>query len=435
MGKILAIIGRPNVGKSTLFNRLTESRDAIVEPTSGVTRDRHYGKCNWNGIEFSLIDTGGYVEGSDDVFEAEIRKQVEIAIEEADALLFVVDVKEGLNAMDEEVAKFIRRSRKKLFISANKADNYNLIHNAQEFHELGLGDIYPVSAINGSGTGELLDAITEEFKGSKTDPDINLPKFAVVGRPNVGKSSFINMLTGKIRNIVTPVAGTTRDSIFTPYKLYGFDFVLVDTAGLRKKAKVKENIEFYSVLRSVRAIENSDVCFLMVDATQNFESQDLSIFHLIDKNKKGLVILVNKWDLIEKKKNTHIEFENYIRDRISPFRDVPIIFTSVINKQRVFKSLEVSMKVYENRKRKISTSKFNDVMLPIIRAQHPPTGSRNRQVKIKYGVQLPTAYPVFAFYCNHPGEVKEGYKRFLENKIRENFDFTGAPLSVYFRKK
>lgn len=435
MGKILAIVGRPNVGKSTLFNRLTESRDAIVEPTSGVTRDRHYGKCNWNGIEFSLIDTGGYVEGSDDVFETEIRKQVEIAIEEADALLFVVDVKEGLNAMDEEVANFIRRSQKTLFIAANKADNYNLIHDAQEFHAFGLGDIFPVSAINGSGTGELLDAISEEFKGSQPEPDINLPKFTVVGRPNVGKSSFINVLTGKDRNIVTPVAGTTRDSIFTPYKLFGFDFVLVDTAGLRKKAKVRENIEFYSVLRSVRAIENSDVCFLMIDATQTFESQDINIFHLIDKNKKGLVIMVNKWDLVEKKKNTHIEFENHIRERISPFRDVPIIFTSVINKQRIFKALEISMKVYENRKRKISTSKFNDVMLPIIQANHPPSGSRNRQVKIKYAMQLPTAYPAFAFYCNHPGEIKDAYRRFLENKIREKFDFTGAPLSIFFRKK
>ncbi|MCF8236387.1 MAG: ribosome biogenesis GTPase Der [Bacteroidales bacterium] len=435
MGKILAIVGRPNVGKSTLFNRLTESRDAIVEPTSGVTRDRHYGKCNWNGIEFSLIDTGGYVEGSDDVFETEIRKQVEIAIEEADALLFVVDVKEGLNPMDEEVANFIRRSQKTLFIAANKADNYNLIHDAQEFYAFGLGDIFPVSAINGSGTGELLDAISEEFKESQPEPDINLPKFTVVGRPNVGKSSFINVLTGKDRNIVTPVAGTTRDSIFTPYKLFGFDFVLVDTAGLRKKAKVRANIEFYSVLRSVRAIENSDVCFLMIDATQAFESQDINIFHLIDKNKKGLVIMVNKWDLVEKKKNTHIEFENQIRERISPFRDVPIIFTSVINKQRIFKALEISMKVYENRKRKISTSKFNEVMLPVIQANHPPSGSRNRQVKIKYAMQLPTAYPAFAFYCNHPGEIKDAYRRFLENKIREKFDFTGAPLSIFFRKK
>lgn len=435
MSNIVSIVGRPNVGKSTLFNRLTESRQAIVEQTSGVTRDRHYGKSYWNGIDFSVIDTGGYVLGSDDVFEKEIRRQVEIAIDESDVILFVVDSKDGVTGMDKEVADLLRRTKKKTFLVANKADNSKLIADAQEFYELGMEEVFPVSAINGSGTGDLLDELVKELKIEETGNDTELPKFTVVGRPNVGKSSFINALVGADRNIVTPVAGTTRDSVLTHYKQFGFEFILVDTAGLRKKSKVTENIEFYSVLRSVRAIEKSDVCFLMVDATLSFESQDMNILHLIEKNRKGVVILVNKWDLIEKSTGTLKKSDSYIRQRISPFHDVPIIFTSVIKKQRIFKALETSMKIYENRKRKISTAKLNDIMLPIIKDNPPAVGSRNRYIRIKYLTQLPTRYPSFAFFCNFPHELKENYKRFLENKIRENFDFTGVPIQIYFRKK
>ncbi len=435
MSNIVSIVGRPNVGKSTLFNRLTESRQAIVEQTSGVTRDRHYGKSYWNGIDFSVIDTGGYVLGSDDVFEKEIRRQVEIAIDESDVILFVVDSKDGVTGMDKEVADLLRRTKKKTFLVANKADNSKLIADAQEFYELGMEEVFPVSAINGSGTGDLLDELVKELKIEETGNDTELPKFTVVGRPNVGKSSFINALVGADRNIVTPVAGTTRDSVLTHYKQFGFEFILVDTAGLRKKSKVTENIEFYSVLRSVRAIEKSDVCFLMVDATLSFESQDMNILHLIEKNRKGVVILVNKWDLIEKSTGTLKKSDSYIRQRISPFHDVPIIFTSVIKKQRIFKALETSMKIYENRKRKISTAKLNDIMLPIIKDNPPAVGSRNRYIRIKYLTQLPTRYPSFAFFCNFPHELTENYKRFLENKIRENFDFTGVPIQIYFRKK
>ncbi len=435
MGNIVAIVGRPNVGKSTFFNRLVESRQAIVEHTSGVTRDRHYGKTDWNGIEFSVIDTGGYVVGSDDVFEEEIRKQVAFAINEADVIIFMVDVKEGLTGMDEDVANILRKSEKKVFLVVNKVDNNKRLIDANEFYQLGFDKIYCISSINGSGTGDLLDDVVKEFPESKKEEIPDLPKYAVIGRPNVGKSSLINALIGDERNIVTPVAGTTRDSIYTRYNSFGFDFVLVDTAGLRKKGKVYENIEFYSVMRSIRAIENSDVCFLLIDAHDGFEGQDLNIFHLAEKNKKGVIIIVNKWDLIEKTSNTHIEFENKIREKIAPFKDVPIIFTSVTNKQRIFKALEIAHQVYKNRSNRITTSKLNDILLPIIEATPPPAASRGRYIRIKYITQLPTPFPAFVFFCNLPQDVKDSYKRFLENKIRENFDFTGVPIQIYFRKK
>ena len=435
MGNIVAIVGRPNVGKSTFFNRLVESRQAIVEPTSGVTRDRHYGKTDWNGIEFSVIDTGGYVVGSDDVFEEEIRKQIAFAIDEADVIIFMVDVKEGLTGMDEDVANILRKSDKKVFLVVNKVDNNKRLIDANEFYQLGFDKIYCISSINGSGTGDLLDDVVKEFSETKKEQIPDIPKYAVVGRPNVGKSSFINVLLGDERNIVTPVAGTTRDSIYTRYNSFGFDFMLVDTAGLRKKGKVYENIEFYSVMRSIRAIENSDVCFLLIDAQDGFEGQDLNIFHLAEKNKKGVIIVVNKWDLINKESNTHKEFEAKIRERIAPFKDVPIVFTSVINKQRIFKALELAHKVYKNRSNRITTSKLNDLLLPIIEATPPPAASRGRYIKIKYITQLPTPFPAFVFFCNLPQDVKDSYKRFLENKIRENFDFTGAPIQIYFRKK
>lgn len=434
MGNIVAIVGRPNVGKSTLFNRLTETRQAIVDPTSGVTRDRHYGKSDWNGIEFSVIDTGGYIVGSDDVFEKEIRKQVDLAIEEADVILFLLDVKDGLTGMDEEVAGLLRIAKKRVFVVANKVDSSSDIHDGSEFYSLGLGDIYPISAISGSGTGELLDDIVKGFKDDKGEEIIDVPKIAVIGRPNVGKSSFINSLLGDERNIVTSVPGTTRDSIYTPYKSYGFDFLLVDTAGLRKKGKVHENIEFYSVMRSIRAIENSDVCLILVDASVGFDAQDLNIIHIVEKNKKGLVIVVNKWDLVEKDTNTHLDYEEMIRKKISPFTDVPIIFTSVKNKQRILKALEIAKMVYDNRSLKISTSKLNNVLLPIIE-KYPPPSYKGKYIKIKYATQLQLKYPAFAFFCNHPQYVKEPYMRFLENKIRENFNFSGVPLQIYFRKK
>lgn len=434
MSNILAIVGRPNVGKSTLFNRLTESRQAIVEETSGVTRDRHYGKSDWNGIEFSVIDTGGYVVGSDDVFEGEIRKQVALAIDEADTILFVVDVKDGMTGMDNDVAAILRKSRKKVYLVANKVDNPDRINDSVEFYEMGLGEVYPVSAINGSGTGELLDEVVKTLEKIEDEEVPNLPKFAVVGRPNVGKSSIINAFLGDNRNIVTPVAGTTRDSIYTHYNSFGFDFLLVDTAGLRKKAKVNENIEFYSTLRSVRVIENSDVCFLMIDASEGFESQDQSIFGLIAKNRKGVVIVVNKWDLIEKETKTHLEFEDLIREKIAPFTDVPIIFTSVPKKQRIFKALEMGTEVYKNMQTRIATAKLNEILLPIIEKTPPPT-TKGKQVKIKYITQLKTSFPAFVFFCNLPQYVRDPYKRFIENQLRKMFNFTGAPVQIYFRKK
>lgn len=434
MSNIVAILGRPNVGKSTLFNRLTGERNAIVDPTSGVTRDRHYGLSDWNGIEFSVIDTGGVVVGSDDVFEEAIIRQAELAMEEADVILFIVDAKEGLSPLDEEVADMIRRSPRKVFLVANKVDNAYRSAETGEFYALGFEKIYEVSAINGSGTGELLDEVVKEFTESKLDELPDLPKLAFVGRPNVGKSSMINALLGDERNIVTPIPGTTRDSVYTRYNSFGFDFFLVDTAGLRKKGKVTDNIEFYSVMRSVRAIENSDICILMLDATQGLESQDLNIFGLAHKNHKGIVIVVNKWDLVEKETNTHKEYEQLIRSRIAPFTDVPIIFTSVINKQRIHKTLETARQVYKNRTKSIPTHKLMDVMMPIIQ-DNPPPAVKGKYVKIKYITQLKLAYPSFVFFCNLPQYIADPYKRFIENRLREQFDFTGVPINIYFRQK
>ena len=435
MGNILAIVGRPNVGKSTLFNRLVESRQAIVEQTSGVTRDRHYGKSHWNGKEFSVIDTGGYVVGSDDIFEEEIRSQVNLAIEEADAIIFLVDVKEGITGMDEDVAKELRKTNKKVFLVANKVDNNKLISNASEFYQLGLGEVFCVSSISGSGTGDVLDEVVKEFSDESEDETTDLPKFAVIGRPNVGKSSLINAFIGEERNIVTSIAGTTRDSIYTRYNSFGLDFMLVDTAGLRKKSKVHENIEFYSVLRSIRAIEKSDICILMIDAQNGIETQDLNIISLVEKNRKGLVIVVNKWDLVEKDSNTHKIFAEKIKEKIAPFSDVPIVFTSVIEKQRIFKALEVAYKVYKNKTRNITTSELNEKMLEIIKQTPPPIGARGRYIRIKYVTQLKTAFPAFAFFCNYPEDIKVSYKRFLENKLREQYDFEGVPIQIYFRSK
>ncbi len=435
MANIVALTGRPNVGKSTLFNRLTKTRHAIVDPAAGVTRDRHYGKSDWNGVEFSVIDTGGYVEGSDDVYEKEIRRQVEIAIEEADIVLFMVDVMEGITPMDRDVANLIRKSGKKSFLVANKADNSKLMEDASQFYELGMSEVYPVSSINGSGTGDLLDDVVRSLQKIPVEETVeDLPRFAVVGRPNVGKSSLVNTLLCKERNIVTTVPGTTRDSIYTRYSHFGFDFYLIDTAGLRKKGKVTANIEFYSVLRSVRAIEKSDVCLLMIDAQSGMESQDLNIFHLAAKNHKGIVILVNKWDIIEKETNTIKKLERSVRDKISPFSDVPVIFTSVIKKQRIFKAMEIALRVYDNRKRKIPTRRLNEYLLPLIE-NNPPPVYKGKRVKIKYITQIRTYYPSFAFFCNLPQYVKEPYKRFLENKIRELWDFGGVPITIYLRKK
>ncbi|MCD4665663.1 MAG: ribosome biogenesis GTPase Der [Bacteroidales bacterium] len=434
MSNILAIVGRPNVGKSTFFNRLVQVRQAIVEETSGVTRDRHYGKSDWNGVEFSVIDTGGYVVGSDDVFEEEIRKQVNLAIDEADAIVFLVDVKSGVTGMDEDVANVLRKAKKKVFLVANKVDNQDRINDTMEFYELGLGNVYSISSINGSGTGDLLDEIVKIFeKDIPVDlPDI--PKFAIVGRPNVGKSSLVNAFLGDERNIVTSVAGTTRDSIYTRYNSFGFDFLLIDTAGLRKKGKVRENIEFYSVMRSIRAIENSDVCFLMVDASEGFEAQDVNIFNLIEKNRKGVVIVVNKWDLIEKDTKTSIEFEEAIRNKIAPFSDVPVVFTSIPKKQRIFKALELGTMVYKNRSNRITTSKLNNLLLPIIE-RTPPPAIKGKYVKIKYITQLKTSFPAFVFFCNLPQYIRDPYKRVLENQLRKNFNFHGVPIQIYFRKK
>ena len=434
MGNIVAIVGRPNVGKSTFFNRLTETRSAIVDSVSGVTRDRQYGKAEWTGIHFSVIDTGGYVVGGDDSFEIEIRKQVQLAIDEADVILFLVDVKEGITPMDEDVADMLRRCKKKVLLVVNKVDTPLRMNDVVEFYAMGLGDPYPISGMNGSGTGELLDEVVKGMK-DEVDETSDLPRIAVVGRPNVGKSSMINALTGQDRNIVTPIAGTTRDSIFTRYNLFGFDFNFVDTAGLRKKQKVNEDIEFYSVLRSVRAIENSDVCILMIDASQGLEQQDLNIYGLIQRNNKGVVIVVNKWDLVEKNTNTHREFEKMIRERIAPFNDVPIVFTSVINKQRIFKVLEITKQVYDARSRRISTSELNEALLPIVKEQNPPPAIKGKHIKIKYITQLPTAYPQFVFFCNLPQYIRDPYRRFVENRMREMWDFHGVPMKIYFREK
>ncbi len=435
MSNTLAIVGRPNVGKSTLFNRLTKTQEAIVESISGVTRDRIYGKSDWNGTHFSVIDTGGYVQGSDDTFEEEIRKQVLFAIEESDAIVFMVDVREGISPLDEDVANLLRKSKKDVFLVANKVDAPNLGNQAGEFYALGLGEVFPVSAINGSGTGELLDEIVKVFISQEEEEETDLPRIAIVGRPNVGKSSLVNTLIGEERNIVTPIPGTTRDSIYTRYNAFGHDFMLVDTAGLRKKGKVYENIEFYSTVRTIRAIEKSDVCMVMIDAKAGMEKQDLNIFHLAEKNKKGIVLVVNKWDKVQKETNTHLALEKDIRSKLAPFDDVPIVFTSVTQKQRIFKALELASQVFERKSRKIPTSKLNDILLPIIESIPPPAASRGRYVRIKYIMQLKTGTPQFIFFCNLPDDVKESYRRFLENKIRENFDFTGVPIRLYFRKK
>lgn len=434
MGNIVAIVGRPNVGKSTFFNRLIQRREAIVDAVSGVTRDRHYGKTDWNGKTFSIIDTGGYVKGSDDVFEAEIDKQVELAIDEADAIIFMVDVETGITGMDEDVANLLRKVEKPVFLAVNKVDNSKRLENAVEFYSLGLGDYFPIASTNGSGTGELLDAIVEALPEQEDDDESELPRFAVVGRPNAGKSSFINALIGEDRYIVTDIAGTTRDSIDTRYNRFGFEFNLVDTAGIRRKSKVKEDLEFYSVMRSVRAIENCDVCLIVLDANRGFDGQVQNIFWLAQRNRKGIVILVNKWDLLEKETNTMKEYEQNIRKEIEPFTDVPIVFISVLQKQRIFKAIETAVEVYQNRSKKIKTSELNDKMLPIIE-HYPPPAWKGKYVKIKYCMQLPTPQPQFAFFCNLPQYVRDPYKRYLENKLREEFDFTGVPISVYFRKK
>ena len=434
MSNIVAIVGRPNVGKSTLFNRLTESRQAITDEVSGVTRDRHYGKSEWGGIEFSVIDTGGYITGSEDIYEGEIRKQVELAIDEANVILFIVDAKIGITEMDTAVVQLLRKTSKKTLVVANKTDNSTLLEEAVEFYNLGMGDYFPISSMTGSGTGELLDELILHFEKDSDKEEINLPKFAIVGRPNVGKSSFVNALIGKEQNIVTDIAGTTRDSLNTRFNQFGFDFYLVDTAGVRKKKKVHENLEFYSVMRAVRSIEHSDVCILMIDATRGFETQDQRIFHIADKNKKGIVILVNKWDSIEKNTESTQQFEEQILKQISPFKDIPILFVSVLEKQRLLKGLETAIEVYKNRTQKITTSELNETMLAIIE-KNPPPATKGKYIIIKYCTMLPTTTPTFAFFANLPQYIKETYKRFLENKIREIYDFSGVPITIYFRQK
>lgn len=435
MSNIVAIVGRPNVGKSTLFNRLVGTRKAIVNEESGVTRDRNYGKSSWNGKEFSVIDTGGYVSKSDDIFEEEINKQVLLALDEADVILFMVDTEIGVTDLDQNFARLLRNIEKPIYLVANKVDTNERIYDAQEFYRLGIkSELYCISSANGAGTGELLDHVVTNFQDSVIASTDELPRITIVGRPNVGKSSTINALIDEERNIVTDIAGTTRDSLYTRYNRFGYDFLLVDTAGLRKKAKVNEDVEFYSVMRSVRAIEESDVCMLLIDATRGMEAQDLNIFHLIERNRKGVVILVNKWDLIEKDGKTTLVYEKELREKIAPFRDVDIIFTSALTKQRLLKALEATIKVYENRTQKLKTSELNRVMLEAIE-NYPPPSMKGKYVKIKYVTQLPTHAPSFAFYCNLPQYVKEPYKRFLENKIRENWNFTGVPIQIFMRKK
>ena len=434
MNGIVAIVGRPNVGKSTLFNRLIEKKDAIVDSESGVTRDRNYGKCDWNGKEFSIIDTGGYLVGGDDIFEKQIDKQVELAIDECDLIIFLVDVESGLIGMDQEVSKLLYKSKKPFFLAVNKVDNSYRQNQIHEFYQIGVDKIYPISAINGSGTGDLLDDVVIKLPTIQNENQQNLPKFAVVGRPNAGKSSYINSLIGETRYIVTDIPGTTRDSIDTKYNLYGFEFILIDTAGIRKKSKVKENIEFYSVMRSIRSIERSDVCFLIFDATREFDSQVQNIFWLAEKNNKGIVILVNKWDLVKKSTTTIDDFINKIKKRIEPFDDVPIIFISSINKQRIHKAIEKGIHVFKNRVKKIITRDLNTDLLEVIN-NTPPPSIKGKSINIKFCTQLPGPYPQFAFFCNLPQYIKENYRRFLENKIRDIYDFQGCPINIYFRKK
>ena len=433
MGAIVAIVGRPNVGKSTFFNRLIQRREAIVDAVSGVTRDRHYGKTDWNGREFTVIDTGGYVKGSEDVFELEIDKQVELAIDEADAIIFMVDVESGVTGMDEDVAKLLRRHNKPVFLTINKVDNAIREADAVEFYALGLGDYFTISSINGSGSGDLLDAVVEVLPDEPEVED-ELPRFAVVGRPNAGKSSFINALLGEDRFIVTEIAGTTRDATDTKYNRFGFEFNLVDTAGIRRKAKVKEDLEFYSVMRSVRAIEHCDVAILILDATRGFDGQVQNIFWLAHRNNKGIVVLVNKWDLVEKETNSVRDYTTKIREAMEPFTDVPIIFISALEKQRIYKAIETAVEVYENRSKRVPTHKLNDVMLPLIE-HYPPPSLKGKYVKIKFCTQLPGHYPQFAFFCNLPQYVKDPYKRYLENQLRKNFNFEGVPVTIFMRKK
>ncbi|MBM3419751.1 MAG: ribosome biogenesis GTPase Der [Bacteroidetes bacterium] len=434
MSRIVAIVGRPNVGKSTLFNRFTESREAIVDEESGVTRDRNYGRAEWNGIEFSVIDTGGYVEDSEDIFEEEINRQVKLAIEESDVILFLTDAITGIHELDTSVAEMLRKSGKEVILVVNKTDNNERLLAATEFYTLGLGEYFAISSANGSGTGDLLDAVVARMPEKEDKPGENLPVIAVVGRPNVGKSSLINSLLGESRNIVTPLAGTTRDSIYIRYNKYNHDFLLIDTAGLRKRTKVTGDIEFYSILRSVRSIENSDVSLLMLDATRGLESQDMNILSLIIRNNKGLVVLVNKWDLVEKGSNTSRDFEKELKRKTAPFIDYPVLFISATEKQRIFNILEVISRVNNNRTRKIPTSVLNETMQEIIE-KNPPPSLKGKYVKIKYITQLPIHYPVFAFFCNLPQYVKDPYKRYLENQLRQRFDFSGTPLKIYFRKK
>ena len=435
MSNILAIVGRPNVGKSTLFNRLLERREAIVDSTAGVTRDRHYGKSDWNGVEFTVIDTGGYDVGSDDIFEEEIRRQVQLAVDEATSIVFMVNVEEGLTDTDQEIYQLLRKANKPLYVVVNKVDSSKELLPATEFYQLGIEKYYTLSSATGSGTGELLDDIVRDFPTTEyVDVFEGLPRITIAGRPNVGKSTLTNALLGDERNIVTDIAGTTRDSIETIYNKFGHEFILVDTAGMRKKSKVSEDLEFYSVMRSIRAIENSDVVILLIDATKGWESQDMNIFGIAQKNRKGIVILVNKWDLVEKETNTMKQFENQIREKIALFSDVPILFISALTKQRILKAVETAVEVYENRKKRIKTSKLNEIMLPIIE-NTPPPALKGKYIKIKYCTQLPTVTPQFAFFCNLPQYVKEPYKRFIENQLRKNFDFTGVPIEVYFRQK
>lgn len=435
MANILAIVGRPNVGKSTLFNRLIEQRQAIVDEVEGVTRDRHYGKSDWNGVEFSVIDTGGYVTNSEDIFEGEIRKQVMLAIDEADVILFLTDVMSGVTDLDDGVASILRKSNKKVVIGVNKVDNNSRQYMTADFYSLGLGEVYGLSSINGSGTGDLLDAVVEGFdKTEPVDEENALPKIAVVGRPNAGKSSLINALLDEERNIVTDIAGTTRDSINTTYNKFGHEFEIIDTAGLRKKSKVSEDLEFYSVMRAVRSIEDSDVCMLLIDAERGIEAQDVNIFHLIEKNRKGVVVLINKWDLIEKNTHSVKEYTEMIKEKLAPFTDVPILFVSALTKQRVYKAVETAMEVYRNRKHRISTSELNEYLLEAIEA-YPPPSLKGKYIQIKYCTQLPTGVPQFAFYCNLPQYVREAYKRYLENKLRAAYNFTGVPIQIYMRKK
>ncbi len=437
MGQLVAIVGRPNVGKSTLFNRLTESRSAIVDETAGTTRDRQYGKVDWSGREFSIVDTGGWVVNSEDIFEGEINKQVRVAIEQADEVLFVVDAMNGVTDLDDRVAEILRRSRKPVILVANKVDSNDWLYNVPEFYSLGLGEPYPVSAMTGYGTGDLLDEVVARLPEQENEEELEeLPKFAIVGRPNAGKSSLINAFIGEDRHIVTDIAGTTRDSIYTRYDKFGFDFYLVDTAGIRKKQKVNEDIEYYSVIRSIRAIEASDVCILMIDATRGFEAQDANIFSLIDRNKKGLVVCVNKWDIAENKSvEAQKHYEAAIRQRLAPFTDFPVIFCSALTKQRIYKVIETAVDVYKNRRREVPTSQLNKVMLEAI-AAYPPPANKGKYVKIKYVTQLKGAQvPTFIFFCNLPQWVKEPYRRYLENKLRENWDFTGTPVQVFMREK